>query len=314
MALPNDIVHEDGSLNASLIVKKERLYQGMNGRFVERFYLSPKESYIFKPLTNNAQMGKETWIHEHVLSRFPAIFPKILAYSKHDNPDLSWMILEDLGPLSHEFTEETVLDVTKWMAWWHSLPLESFPDVPLTGLKPRIEAVAEEVCENKDALLGTLPRLGLTGKHVLHVFKQLDSFLFSKLQVLSHGDLHLGNYAVVKGKLIILDWEHAHLNTPFWDLYHLLDMSHPIFPKKVTKGFREQVLGFYLDAVGLELEGTAFIREYYLFSAVYSMWMILLIQKDLLADAGKWSKEQLKRQLQETVSSLRQCAEALADL
>ncbi|MBS4212481.1 phosphotransferase family protein [Neobacillus rhizophilus] len=314
MALPNDIVHENGSLNASLILKKERLYQGMNGRFVERFYLSPKESYIFKPLTNNAQMGKETWIHEHVLCRFPAIFPKILAYSKHDNPDLSWMILEDLGQLSHEFTEETVLGVVKWMAWWHSLPLESFPDVPLNGLKPRIEVVAEEVCENKDDLLRVLPRLGLTGKHVLHVFKQLDSFIFSKLLVLSHGDLHLGNYAVVKGKLIILDWEHTHLNTPFWDLYHLLDMAHPIFPKKVTKGFRKQVLGFYLGQVGMKLDGPAFVREYYLFSAVFSMWMILLIQRDLQADDGKWSKEQLKRQLEETVFSLRQCAEALADV
>jgi hypothetical protein len=39
--------------------------------------------------------------------------------------------------------------------------------------------------------------------------------------------------------------------------------------------------------------------------------MILLIQKDLVNNGGKWSNEQLHTQLEETVSSLKQCAAAL---
>src|SRR4051812_7310168 len=97
MELPKNIVQANGTLNKRLIVKREILHKGMNGRFVERFYLTPTLSYIFKPLTNNRQLGKEVWVHEHILPLFPAIFPKIISYSISENTELNWMILEDLG-------------------------------------------------------------------------------------------------------------------------------------------------------------------------------------------------------------------------
>ncbi|WP_066310391.1 phosphotransferase family protein [Bacillus sp. FJAT-29814] len=311
MGLPEEIVLADGTLNDRLILKKEPLYQGMNGKFVERFYLSETESYIFKPLTNNDQLGKEAWINEHVLRVFPAIFPKIISYSKHDHPEFSWMILEDLGPLLHEFTEESVLGVVKWMAWWHSLPLESFPDVPVSGLKPKRDQLISDICRDKGKFMAMLPDLMLEEQSIERIYEYLDSFIFSKTLVLSHGDLHVGNYALADGRIVILDWEHAHTNTPFWDLYHLLDMSHPIFPKEIRAEFRERALRYYLEQVELELDAEAFTREYHLFSCVFSIWMILLIVKDLSADDGKWSKEQLERQLNETVLSLRECAQYL---
>jgi hypothetical protein len=311
MMLPDGLVLADGSLNEQFILKRETLYQGMNGKFVERFYLSESESYIFKPLTNNDQLGKEAWINDHVLTLFPPFFPKIISYSKHDNPECSWMILEDLGPLSHEFTEAAVLGVIKWMAWWHSLPLQSFPSVPTAGLKPKLEQLISDIYRDKEKLFELLAGMALDEGLVERVYETLDSFIFSKSHVLSHGDLHVGNYAVVDGRIVILDWEHAHLNTPFWDLYHLLDMSHPIFPKNITSEFRAHALRSYLEQVNLELDAGAFFREYHLFSCVFSIWMILLISKDLAADSGKWSKAQLERQLSETVSSLVDCAKAL---
>jgi thiamine kinase-like enzyme len=311
MALPDDIVLSDGTLNERLIFKKETLYQGMNGKFVERFYVSPSESYIFKPLTNNAQLGREAWINEHVLRLFPAIFPKIISYSKHDNPELSWMVLEDLGPLSHEFSEENILGVIKLMAWWHSLPLQSFPKVPVAGLKPKLEQLISDIRRDKEEFFALLPALALDERLIERVYEWIDSFIFSKTLVLSHGDLHVGNYAFANGRIVILDWEHAHLNTPFWDLYHLLDLSHPIFPKKIEVGLRKRALRNYLEQVELELDAEMFFREYHLFSAVFSIWMILLIQKDLAVGDGKWSKEQLERQLSETVLSLRECAAVL---
>lgn len=311
MELPNNIVKANGGLNEKLILKKEILYKGMNGRFVERFYLTQDSSYIFKPLTNNGQLGKEVWVYEHILPHFPAIFPKIISYSINECTELNWMILEDLGQLSHKFNEETVLDVIKWAAWWHSLPVEQLGNVPLNGLKPRIEEIISEVFGKKNEVYRLMSDLTMEQELVDAIFEKLSDWQLSKLQVLTHGDLHTGNFAVAGTELKILDWEHAHLNSPHWDLYHLIDMSHPLFPKRVTSPLRERILRTYLDLVTYEHDRECFFTEYYLVATVFSIWMLLLIQKDLKGNGGKWSVEQLNNQFEETVSSLRQCAAAL---
>ncbi|PGY12436.1 phosphotransferase [Bacillus sp. AFS031507] len=311
MELLNNIVRADGNLNEEIILKKEILYKGMNGRFVERFYLTPSTSYIFKPLTNDGQLGKEVWVHEHILPIFPAIYPKIISYSISERTDLNWMILEDLGPLSHEFKEESVMGVIKWVAWWHSLPIEELGNVPLTGLKPKIEEIVSDVCDKKDEFYRLLPSLKIEEELIDAIFSQINHLDFLEKKVLTHGDLHTGNFAIVGDELKILDWEHTHLNSPYWDLYHLIDMSHPLFPKKITSPLRDRILESYLSLVKFEIDRDYFFKEYYLFATVYSMWMILLIQKDLVENGGKWSVAQLNTQREETVSSLQQCAAAL---
>ncbi|WP_066248935.1 phosphotransferase [Neobacillus drentensis] len=311
MELPTNIVLESGTLNDELIVNREILYKGMNGRFVERFYLSPTQSYIFKPLTNDGQLGKEVWVHNHILPQFPKIYPKIISFSISERTELNWMILEDLGPLSHDFNEGSVMAVIKWLAWWHSLPVGKLGNIPLNGLKPRIEEMVSEICFKKDELYRLLPALNVEESLVDSLFSKLNRFGFSEKQVLTHGDLHTGNFAIVDNELKILDWEHTHLNLPHWDLFHLVDLSHPLFPKKITSPLRERILEYYLSQVVYEVDRAAFINEYYLFASVFSLWMTLLIQKDLVNNGGKWSIEQLHTQLEETVSSLKQCASAL---
>lgn len=313
MELPNEIVRANGTLNEEVILKRETLYKGMNGKFVERFYLSPSKSYIFKPLTNDGQLGKEVWVHEHILPLFPAIFPKILSYSISEQMELNWMILEDLGQLSHDFSEESVLAVIKWMAWWHSLPVSGLGDVPLTGQKPKIDEIVLDVRLKKEKLLHLMPSLNIDEQLFQAIFSQLNEVNFSDKHVLTHGDLHAGNFAIVNNELKILDWEHTHINSPHWDLYHVMDMSHPLFRKEITQGFRERILDYYLEQVEFEINRETFFKEYYLFSSVFSMWMILLIHKDLTANDGKWPVEQLYTQLDETVTSLQQCATALND-
>lgn len=313
MVLPKDIVLDNGELNEQRIWKRERLYKGMNGRYVERFYLSPDESYIFKPLTNNDQFGKEVWVNNHILPLFPPIFPEMKDYSLHDNPLLSWIIFEDLGPLQHVFNEGTLLAVAKEMAWWHSLSAEAFPGLPLQGLKPNIEAIVKEISEKRAEVLRMVQLLNMDEAAILKIYSILSNFHFLNKKVLSHGDLHIGNYTMVQGKIKVLDWEHAHLNSPYWDIYHAIDLAHPIFPKQVTTLLRERILDFYLEHVVYEVDGTAFKQEYYLFAATFSIWMLLLIQKDLQAgDFGKWSKEELEREQAETLASLQQCSGALA--
>ena len=67
-------------------IKGKKFIRGLNGKYVERFYMNAEESYIFKPLTNKEQLGKEIWAYEQVLSFFPDIYPKIIASSSTSDP------------------------------------------------------------------------------------------------------------------------------------------------------------------------------------------------------------------------------------
>ena len=295
------------------VYKREKVYQGLNGEFVERFYLNPKECYIFKPLTNNKQLRKEIWAYEHVLSFFPAIYPKIISSSSTRDPKSSWLILEDLGSLTHIFNESDLLTLVKLVAKWHSFPLERLEGIPLRGQKPPIGEMVKEILLKREEVLLLLPLKQLEIGFIQHMYVLLDGWNFSNRMVLSHGDLHLGNFSAVNNKMMVLDWEHTHLNSPYWDLYHLIDISHPVFPRKMTKDLRNRILHLYLKESGLEVNVADFLREYYLFSSAFSVWMCLLIKKDLHRNESKWTKEQLNRQLDETVLSLRQCLAALSN-
>ncbi|WP_426450272.1 phosphotransferase family protein [Paenibacillus sp. S-38] len=309
MGLPiGDVVLSGGILDDSRILRRETLYTGMNGKRVERFYVSPAESYVFKPLTHNGQSGRESWVYDQVLQSLPPIYPRLLARSGDGAEEDGWLIFEDMGPMEHTFGEEIVLRVAEEMAVWHASPADRWIEAPLKGQKPSMEEITGELLRSRDAMAELLLPRPAAAEHLQGLLHRLESWAWSRKRVLSHGDLHLGNYALMNGRLIVLDWEHAHLNTPFWDLYHLVDLSHPLFPKQVTEGIREKALERYLDCTGAPpLERTAFKREYYLFSAAFSLWMLGLIAGDLQRGSGPWTRTELERQREETQENFIQC-------
>ncbi|WP_440114240.1 phosphotransferase family protein [Paenibacillus sp. QZ-Y1] len=306
-----------GMLNDQYITGREQLYKGMNGRVVERFTVHTGESYIFKPLTNPAQHGRERWMYQRVMSGLPPIYPQLIAASDLTiAPAQSWIIYEDLGQLVHDSREATMLVAAEHMAEWHTLPVTDWSELPCVGQKPSIRTMLDELQMQKqstDDLLSKLEvqlsasdwdkitMLILTAEDVLPV-------------VLCHGDLHPGNMAEVDGRLIILDWEHAHLNTPLWDVYHLVDLSHPLFPRTVTPDLRERVIEVYLDkleSLGVQVERGSFRRWYGAYAMVFSLWMLRLIDGDLSSTDCVWPEEQLRNQWQETSTTVRQCMKQL---
>ncbi|MFC4811486.1 aminoglycoside phosphotransferase family protein [Paenibacillus sp. GCM10023250] len=348
----SDFKKPDGTLNEALVAGRETLYTGMNGQRVERLFLSTGERVIYKPLTNDSQLGREAWVYARVLPMLPPIYPKLLAFSgiampnaEHAGLDIAagaadsagyggagedggWCLFEDLGTLSHAFDADAAEALVPYIAQWHALPVDDLRDAPLLGPKPLIEALLADVLDREDALRAALSAALPEGEALLErVLAPLRSggALHASppgwsRRVLSHGDLHLGNYALAEGGLKVLDWEHAHLNSPYWDLYHLIDLSHPVFPKTMDADVRGRLLDVYASEAarwGMPADGAAFKREYARFAAVFSLWMLLLIEKDLAAlrrDAGlpaKWSPEQLRRQRTETLASIAQCAALL---
>ncbi|NBC72124.1 phosphotransferase [Paenibacillus sacheonensis] len=353
----NEWVKPDGTLNEASVAGRETLYTGMNGQRVERLFLVTGESVIFKPLTNDSQLGREAWVYEHVLPGFPPIYPRLLAYSgtkgkswghagmlaeeeaascavdadameatdrNGGEGDGCWCLFEDLGPLSHEFTVRTAAALMPSVARWQALPTEGLQTAPLLGPKPMIDVLLRDVLRQEEELRAALAEIACGRESLARVLDPLrDGGGLPegwKLQVLSHGDLHLGNYALVNEEVKVLDWEHVHLNSPYWDLYHVLDLSHPVFPKALDAVSRQYLLDLYVreaDIIGMKVEPVGFKREYARFAAVFSLWMLLLIEKDLKAAAAaaglpaKWSPEQLRRQRTETIDSFAQCAELL---
>lgn len=71
-------VTPEGMLDDHHITSREQLYKGMNGRYVERFTVPTGKSYIFKPLTNPAQHGRERWMYERVMSGLPPSIRSLL--------------------------------------------------------------------------------------------------------------------------------------------------------------------------------------------------------------------------------------------
>ncbi len=314
----SSFVLPDGTLNGSHLWKREPLYQGMNGKIVERFYSSPERSYIFKPLTNAESMDREAWIHRHVLNLFPSVYPQLLASSETGAGEAGWSVFEDLGPLRHEYSVELAMEVVKQMAWWHAFPESHWNGLTGQGNKPPIETISAALMERRDEVNALLKEAGSAVQlnELLHGLAEAEGNAYLKTKVLSHGDLHLGNYARgANGRLYIIDWEHVHLNTPFWDLYHLLDMSHPLFPKTLPASEREKLLGYYLRQSayhGRNWNRDEFIHGYCCFSAVFSLWMLLLITGDLIRGDSVWPQERLWAQKSEAMDNLSGCLTRLS--
>lgn len=304
-------VLSDGTLDEQKVLKKERVYQGMNGRFVERFYITPDQSYIFKPLTNDSQLGKEMWIYTHFLQKLPSFYPRVIDFTSE------WIIFEDLGIINHHFSDESVLNITTLIAKWHKIPDDLFETTTANGPKPSFKEVVKQLEIRMEEVISLASKHDISPKTIEFLFSQLENVPIDHKKVFSHGDLHLGNYGYARGKLYIIDWEHAHLNSPYWDLYHLLDISHPNFPKRITKELRNLALDLYMNEAVSEggySNRSTFKLQYYLFSSVFSLWMLLLIEADLQRNEGKWSENQLKQQEEETVLCLKHCLEEIQTL
>lgn len=315
----DEVVKADGTLDDHRIWCREPMYQGMNGRWVERFYTEPGHSYIFKPLTNGESVDREAWVNRNVLAQLPEIaVPKLLAASPEGKGAQGWTIFEDLGTLSHTYRLEYAQAAARQLARLHAAPAEQWTGLTTQGPKPGIKAVASDVLQRRDEALAVLAGQGLPvqwlDSEIAPAVRDGHGFSIKRL-VLSHGDLHLGNYAVMEaGRVVLLDWEHAHRNLPFWDLYHLIDMSHPRFPRAMPAEDRMKLLGTYLDEA--DKQGTPWarevlVREYAWFAAIFSLWMLLLIESDLRRGGGVWTKEGLLRQREETANGLAGCLELL---
>ncbi len=250
-----------------------------------------------------------------------------------------WMIVEDIGTLDHQHRSEVLEQVTQQMAVWHEIDQQQLEPLSQTAQKPPLDIAAASLLARWDGVEEIVT--AIMSAHVSDGSISSVAQLLSKLQVaigsdvpriteqlpvLLHGDLHAGNYGMnPQGKLIVLDWEHSHAGSRFWDLYHLVDLSHPLFPREMNSELRHRLLQQYWLATQLNRETTAartgnmqelsahytdfasFEQDYLFYAIMYSIWMLLLIRNDLLQEPPIWPHALLLAQQYETEQHLGQC-------
>lgn len=303
----DQMVRKDGTLDSSKLASRETLYVGRNGKAVERFVVEQDDrpSFIFKPLTNAETVGREPWVYEHLLPHIPAKTPSLLAYAQHRNADTYWAIYEDLGELQHRFDRETLVSAAHAIPFWHQLPLDSLP-TDFTGRIPTVDKVLNKVAKQSGLWQTILAKLSVPAYLIgraARIVEQIDHDVPSEWAV-SHGDYRPHNVSLHNNAIAILDWENMHVNSIYWDLYNLLDITSPHYRRpEVNAQLRNEVLQVYYARrlqLGWSSEFCTFHNNYYRYALLHSLWILTLIDKDM--KAGKLDGAALLEQQRETLA------------
>jgi hypothetical protein len=309
------VVRPDGTLDDRLVEQREVLYEGRNGKKVERFFVRSAQgqdlqSFIFKPQTNKDTVGREAWIYEYVLPDLPLRYPQLLMHADHEDAERYWSIYEDLGSLNHRLDEQGMVAAAEAAVLWHRMPLDRVPE-HYHGHTPYVNDVSQVVEDNVERLAFILRQLDVPETAIAGLAQAPERLggAFPREIVVSHGDFYTGNIAVKDGQLVVLDWEYMHRNSVYWDLYNLLDITSPKYRKPpIDVVTRQRVLQAYIEnrkEYGWVVDEAAFIEGYYGYVAIYTAWILLLIDKDLRS--GMFERTALLAQQSECRHILSDC-------
>ncbi|MDR6549197.1 phosphotransferase [Paenibacillus qinlingensis] len=310
VAMNEHIFLESGRVRDDIPHEREVIYVGRNGQKVERIQVEIEGamiSFIFKPLTNYPNKGKELWVQEHISYRIPEVrIPRIMYSAQAIEPEKEWMVFEDLGELEHSFRADMLIKTSELMPYWHRLPTSLLPQA-FEGHSPKLTEIQRFIQVKGEQIKQLWLRHGFQDEHMTYFLAVILPYEHLESEtVISHGDLYPLNLTEVNNQSYILDWEYIHINSVFWDLYNLMDITSPQYSRLVIQQeSRLDILERYM-AVRSRLHfptKEGFIRDYHSFSALYSMWLLLLIEDDIAQ--GKFEETALKRQYNETLEIFR---------
>ena len=117
---------------------------------------------------------------------------------------------------------------------------------------------------------------------------------------LCHGDAHAGNFMVAPrgGRLHLIDWEFAHVDYPYFDIFQLLDATSPHTALPVFPSRLRTLSAYHAAAADLLPPWRRFVQGYLQYALVHLFWILSLIHTD--AHEGRHSAIQLMRQGRET--------------
>jgi hypothetical protein len=312
----SELVNIDGELDATCISSKEAIYEARSGKQVQRFNYQGV-SYIFKPCTVNTSR-RELWAQHNLLPFLTGLrVPCLLASGDVQQSTNNWVIYEDLGSLVHISHIDEIIRAAGIIPLWHRVDVTAVPS-DVKGHSPSYTEVIEQLLLQKQ-LVSTMLEESRADRDVIlswwTLIEQWASFINNN-QVVSHGDYYRLNIAFRNQENVVIDWEFAHVNSVYWDLYSLMDItSYRYTQVNLDNKDREDVLRQYWMSkddigVGLDMSYDDFVNGYHVFASVYSVWILTLIEADLRQFSE--ATEALIKQRHETESVLIQNLEWLS--
>ncbi|MCL6633028.1 MAG: aminoglycoside phosphotransferase family protein [Alicyclobacillus herbarius] len=270
----------------------------------------PRQAVIVKASRNHAAVAREAMLYERLVQHLPVSAPKVL--SAGNVSAYAWIAYHDDGLLPITRRRHGILRAVQAAARLHQTPLPAQAEgVELVSHTPRWDEVLQETCRiDPDVFTAAMARSGWSGtarRAVRCMHRELAVWGESWAahpRVLCHGDLHLGNlmWSRQTRQPILIDWEYAHLDCDYFDLFQLLDATSPTTPLRRPVS-RWRVLQAYVEArPDLPPRAAAWVRGYLQFAALHLLWIARLIQQDW-AD-GRFPEHELRRQERETYAGL----------
>jgi len=308
----------DGSIREDAIVQRILLGEETGGVVIERLVLQePKMVVIRKTTTNAALAAREAALYANVLPQLPAIYPQLLTYASSEEQDIASLVYEDEGAIDHSFDEQLAVELIGHMARWHAMPAAALLLGGERGPRPDYEELAAELIMTLG--WGWVPAedenvWGMEASLVKRVYDRAKQQPPVIKYVLSHGDLHAGSYGrSTAGTLIVTNWAHMHRNSPYWDLYHMLDWpsGSETAAQPIDDAAWERLLTAYWQQAGegiVPAQQAAFMQEYCLFAAVFSFWALQELERQLAAEEAAERRQRLLQERGLAVAAFQRCA------
>jgi fructosamine-3-kinase len=197
---------------------------------VLRVHTKDERAFFFKASRTLPLFVNEGVVMTGLARMFPANVPMPLAV----DAERGWMLLADFGlPLRQRATFEQQVQLYQTMA---RMQVDSAGQIetllragciyrPIPWLQAHLEGLlADEISlspllqEERDALVRALPRLNA-------LLDELNALPIPP--ALIHGDLHVGNVALVNDQIQFFDWTDAAVSHPFFDIFDIFTVKDP---------------------------------------------------------------------------------------
>lgn len=275
--------------------------------------LSDRDSVVVK-IVHNSKLGKR--IHDiqmNVVVRLPVLSPPIIATGQMDAG--YWLAFTDVAQISERWSEHRFHEALRALVRVHEVGTRSAAGLgeSVSHTPTAKEVFLELQGYSASDYIQLLNELSIPPKiyrKLVDLFLKSADWFTSITQlplVLSHGDYHQRNVLFARGtsQPFVIDWEYAHLDIPYFDLFQYLDATSPTEAKSRV-GSRLGGLHTYWDTMWGGVKGPGerrkWVRGYLRYAAIHLLWILIRIHSDRVNQT--FPLYALQRQTVETVHGL----------
>lgn len=289
-----------------VMVQRELLYSTADSD-VYRLTGSLRRGPMIVKVTSDTRIQRLIAAHA-VLSHVSAVWVPELMWARSDG-QCGMAVFPDIGLEPVCWTEALAHDASRLLARLHRSSVETSttgvshtPSISIIISAVRTKRLAEWEARLRDHGLSQA-HLPLLKEH-WDGSERLREQLATYQKVWSHGDAHAGNFMwhPSEQKLYVIDWEFAHYDLPFFDLYQLMDATSPTQPLFCSNCMRVSLLLEYWRTAEVKKAFAAFHCDYLAYALWHHLWILSRIEADF--ETGKFGADALRRQWHETVTGI----------